>query len=212
MICKNCSAPYHGFRTCPQPANLNIMLQLFMEFCMQQLQNFQPDRQFQQMLSNVIDARETVPQPLVGSPTSTNKNIKRKKQIKSKEIYSKTSSSKKRKLNTKKTRSKNRENNDDVESTTSDSSEGDDGTSDSDDDSSSEGFQTLTKSKNKQSKSKRKRNNTVSSFNHLTNFMANPLHLNGMPNITTAANTPLNSVLLTQMFQNAIGSMNHQRS
>lgn len=40
MICKNCSGRYHGYRTCPQPVNLGTMMQLFMDFCMQQFHKF----------------------------------------------------------------------------------------------------------------------------------------------------------------------------
>uniref|UniRef100_A0A1A9ZY71 CCHC-type domain-containing protein n=1 Tax=Glossina pallidipes TaxID=7398 RepID=A0A1A9ZY71_GLOPL len=81
MICKNCSTPYHGFRTCPQLPNLNTMLHLFMEFCMQQLQHFQPNpeaslQQLQHLLNNEAP---TVPIPLVSKPAMyENSSNKRK--------------------------------------------------------------------------------------------------------------------------------------
>ncbi|XP_030384347.1 protein mushroom body miniature-like [Scaptodrosophila lebanonensis] len=43
MICKNCSAPYHCMKNCPNPPNLNIALQNFMEFSMKQFCSFNKD-------------------------------------------------------------------------------------------------------------------------------------------------------------------------
>lgn len=40
MICKNCSGRYHGYRTCPQPANLGTMMQIYMEFISHQFFHF----------------------------------------------------------------------------------------------------------------------------------------------------------------------------
>ncbi|XP_059221460.1 protein mushroom body miniature [Stomoxys calcitrans] len=135
MICKNCSAPYHGFRTCPHPANLGTMMHLFMEFCMQQIQNFQPDQQFQSFALNINKINGTVPQPMVGSPSPSLKT-KRKKKSTSKK--SGKPSAKKRKFSAK------RNDDSDSDTTTSDSSEE---SSKSEEDSSSEGFQSLRTSK-----------------------------------------------------------------
>lgn len=46
MICKNCSAPYHNLKTCPQPINMSTLFQQFMDFCMQQSCQYNPEFKF----------------------------------------------------------------------------------------------------------------------------------------------------------------------
>lgn len=46
MICRNCSGRYHGLKNCPNPPNLNIVMQSFMEFNMQQMASFRGDQRF----------------------------------------------------------------------------------------------------------------------------------------------------------------------
>lgn len=223
MICKNCSAPYHGFRTCPHPANLNIMLQQFMEFCMQQIQNYKPDKQF--IFPNATTSgSETITQAQVGSSVTSNKtkpNSKlKRKQVKTKELNTKLKPIKKRKLS--KIKKRMSEEDDEDEEDDSDNSSTEDDSSESEDSSALSGslVAASTKKKLKTSKSK---NNSMSAFN-LANFMPNPVNLpmvlNGFPsltgapaNVATNPNTStnaLNTLLLTQMFQNAIGSLKQQ--
>ncbi|XP_075152336.1 uncharacterized protein LOC142226300 [Haematobia irritans] len=201
MICKNCSAPYHGFRTCPHPANLNTMMHLFMEFCMQQFQHFQSERQLRELLSHSNQSIKTVPQPLVESPT-TNSRDKRKRTTSTKNDTD-TLSTNKRKRKTKK-KSKKRCDDIDSNDTTSESSE-----NSSEDESSSEGFQCLKTSKSK--KFKNMDTSTMGSFN-IPNFIPSlpinyPITVNGIPNMPPSSNIPLNTLLLSQMFQNSIGSI-----
>lgn len=213
MICKNCSAPYHGYRTCPHPANLNVMMQLYLEFCMQQLQHFQPEVEFQQWLANTTSTRDTnVPQPLVGSPTPTtskNKMGKRKNPTKNKELNINIPK-KKRKLSV----TKKYENNDDESDSSSDSDE--DSTS-TDSDSSSEGFQqqpsTSANGSNKRFKNKSSKLSALNVSNFLPNNPVSfPLALNtGIPNLPNVTNQHLNNLLLSQMFQNAIGTMTKKK-
>lgn len=69
MICKNCGEQYHNLKTCPKPPNLSLMLQSFLEFCMTQCSQYNPEQKFQfdngliqgQMLPgfNVMDADST---------------------------------------------------------------------------------------------------------------------------------------------------------
>lgn len=214
MICKNCSAPYHGFRNCPQPANLNTMLQLFMEFCMQQFQQFTGGKDLS------INNTETVPKPQIDSPSvnTTNKNNKlKRKQTKSNEANAKTKHTKKRKLSvgSKKKLFKGGSDNDENDESDTTSSESEDD-ADSNNTSSSE---SLISSKKKH-KLKNNKNFTKIPFT-LPNFTPNPVNLpmvlNGFPNLATGAapgtntsnsSNALNTLLLTQMFQNAIGSLN----
>lgn len=215
MICKNCSAPYHGFRTCPQPANLNTMLQLFLEFCMQQFQHFTGVKDL------TINTTEAVPRPQVDSPsTSTvNKTNKlKRKQTKAIEPSAKTKSTKKRKLSvgSKKKLFKGDSDDDEDNDSEASESESEEEATDSDNTSSSE---SVVSSKKKQ---KLKNNKSIPKIPFtIPNFTPNPVNLpmvlNGFPNLTAGAasvtnpnnsNNALNTLLLTQMFQNAIGSLN----
>ncbi|XP_073825788.1 mushroom body miniature [Musca autumnalis] len=218
MICKNCSGPYHGYRTCPHPPNLNIMMQLFLEFCTQQLQHYQPEIQLHQWLASAANstARDTsVPQPLVGSPNVTNTKNKTGKRKNSTKDLNTTLPKKKRKLTVKK---KSNKSDDDSEST----SDSDDDSTTTDSDSSSEGFQqslatTSSATNNKKSKNKNKSNSLSTAFNMNAAFLPNapvtfPLALNtGIPNLSNTSNQHLNNLLLTQMFQNAIGTMTKKK-
>lgn len=47
MICKNCSEPYHNLKKCPKPANISLVLQSFMEFCMQQMTHYNSEEKYQ---------------------------------------------------------------------------------------------------------------------------------------------------------------------
>ncbi|KAH8413523.1 hypothetical protein KR009_011924 [Drosophila setifemur] len=46
MICRNCSGRFHSLKNCPNPPNLNIAMQAFMEFTMQQMTVFQGEQRF----------------------------------------------------------------------------------------------------------------------------------------------------------------------
>lgn len=224
MICKNCSAPYHGFRTCPQPANLNIMLQLFMEFCMQQIQHYNPERQFTTATAMAGSTHDTVPKPQVGSPSTINSTKSqssklKRKQAATKETKIKVKPAKKLKLsNIKKRKSEDEDEDDDDDSDDNSSANEADSTNSEDSSSSAETLVSAnTKRKAKMAKSK---NNSMNAFN-LANFIPNPVNLplvlNGFPNLTTpptnvtnpntSSTNALNTLLLTQMFQNAIGSL-----
>lgn len=211
MICKNCSTPYHSYRTCPQPANLNTMLQMFMEFCMQQFQQFHTE--------NAMHPTDKVPKPQVDSPHSIGssnkpKNLKRKLS-KANKSNTKTKSSKKRKIPiSKKTKSKH--SSDD----SSDENDTDSETSveESEEESSDSPIESLVSSKKKlRMKNKTTYSKTTSNLSNFSTNPANlPIVLNGFPNLTVptvAVQNPntstnaLNTLLLTQMFQNAIGSL-----
>lgn len=217
MICKNCSAPYHGYRNCPQPANLNTMLQLFMEFCMQQLQNFSKE-----VVTNTNDG---VPKPLIDSGTSTTasnhkSNKLKRKQQKAAETHAKTKQTKKRKLSiTNKKKSSKNDSDDSSDSDEDDDNNSEASSSESDDDSSDSSANESLVSSKKKLKMKNKNASKAAALN-LSNFTPNPVNiplvLNGFPNLAvgpSAVQNPntssnaLNTLLLTQMFQNAIGSL-----
>ncbi|XP_017152425.2 protein mushroom body miniature [Drosophila miranda] len=46
MICRNCSAQYHSLKNCPKPPNLNIALQAYLEYTMQQVAVFNVEQRF----------------------------------------------------------------------------------------------------------------------------------------------------------------------
>lgn len=215
MICKNCSAPYHGYRTCPQPANLNTMLQLFMEFCMQQLQNFSKD----------VVSNDGIPKPLIDAGTNSNTtnqhktNKLKRKQQKTTETHGKTKQSKKRKLSNSKKKSSKNDSDDSSDSSDDDKDNNtESSSSESEEDSSDSPAESLHSSK-KKLKLKNLKSKTTAL--NLSNFTPNPVNLplvlNGFPNLAAvgAANVQnpntssnaLNTLLLTQMFQNAIGSL-----
>jgi len=67
MICRNCSGRYHGLKNCPNPPNLNIAMQSFMEFVMQQMTVFHSDQRF------------AFPAGTVAAPVSERAPVKAKK-------------------------------------------------------------------------------------------------------------------------------------
>lgn len=94
MICKNCSGKYHGYRTCTQPVNLGTMMQLFMDFSMQQflkLSNkgtIEANRDWMQWIKNIpqLNLETTAEAPITQEATniektseSPEKSLKRKK-------------------------------------------------------------------------------------------------------------------------------------
>ncbi|EDW03982.1 protein mushroom body miniature [Drosophila grimshawi] len=62
MICRNCSASYHSLKNCPNPPNLSIALQAFMEFTMQQLTVFNVDKRFA-FPAGVVSTTPAISQP-----------------------------------------------------------------------------------------------------------------------------------------------------
>ncbi|XP_067625915.1 protein mushroom body miniature [Eurosta solidaginis] len=93
MICKNCSMPYHNLKSCPKPANLSIVMQTFMEFCMGQMNQFQPEQKY--TIPSYISTNEKIV-PIV-KETSVAENKKGKKaNVKSKEAPKKLKKRKQR--------------------------------------------------------------------------------------------------------------------
>ncbi|CAD6999375.1 protein mushroom body miniature [Ceratitis capitata] len=90
MICKNCSAPYHNMKNCPQPANLSTMLLTFMDFCMKQVGQFNPEQKFVLPMG-----AKTNENPLPMSETGL-KKISKKSRSKSREPLKKTAQRKRR--------------------------------------------------------------------------------------------------------------------
>ncbi|XP_064540937.1 protein mushroom body miniature [Drosophila montana] len=76
MICRNCSASYHSLKNCPNPPNLNIALQAFMEFSMQQLAVFNMDKRFA-FPAGVVSAPVMQPAPVENPATAKSKKDKR---------------------------------------------------------------------------------------------------------------------------------------
>lgn len=213
MICKNCSGPYHGYRTCPQPTNLNTMMQLYMEFCMQQLQNFNAATQL------ATNPSDSIPKPQVDSPFSSignNKTNKLKRKAKASETKAKTKKSKKRKVSVTKKKSS-KIDSDDSSDENEDDSDSETSATESEEESSDSPVESLVSSKKKLKMKNKNASKAALNLSNLTTNPANlPLVLNGFPNITVGTPTKqnpntstnaLNTLLLTQMFQNAIGSI-----
>ncbi|XP_055386360.1 probable serine/threonine-protein kinase clkA [Condylostylus longicornis] len=59
MECKNCGEKYHNLKMCPKSANLSVMLQNFMEFCLQQCYQYDPEQKFTFIRDNL--ATELIP-------------------------------------------------------------------------------------------------------------------------------------------------------
>nr|XP_036218984.1 protein mushroom body miniature isoform X1 [Bactrocera oleae]XP_036218988.1 protein mushroom body miniature isoform X1 [Bactrocera oleae]XP_036218994.1 protein mushroom body miniature isoform X1 [Bactrocera oleae]XP_036218998.1 protein mushroom body miniature isoform X1 [Bactrocera oleae]XP_036219005.1 protein mushroom body miniature isoform X1 [Bactrocera oleae] len=76
MICKNCSAPYHSMKSCPKPANLSTMLQSYMEFCIGQMSQFNPEKKFT-MPPNICVSESSLAQIKSQLTTVQNKKVKR---------------------------------------------------------------------------------------------------------------------------------------
>ncbi|XP_017105312.2 protein mushroom body miniature [Drosophila bipectinata] len=83
MICRNCSGRYHGLKNCPNPPNLNVVMQSFMEFNMQQMASFQGDQRFFFPSAAV---------PAASAPLATGKSpvVKAKKDKKASKVVQKT--------------------------------------------------------------------------------------------------------------------------
>ncbi|XP_037824398.1 protein mushroom body miniature, partial [Lucilia sericata] len=145
MICKNCSAPYHGYRTCPKPANLSTMMQLFMEFCMQQLQSFSAEKQIP------INLSESVPVPQIDTahPSSNKSNKLKRKQTKANEFNTKMKASKKRKVSVSKKKSSKNNSDDSSDDDTDDNSDSESTTESQEEDSSDSAAGSLVSSKKK---------------------------------------------------------------
>lgn len=79
MICKNCGEQYHNLKTCPKPPNLSVMLQHFLEFCMNQCSQYNPEQRFQ--FNNGLIKGQMLPG---GTPmdSESNSNKKSKKRVK----------------------------------------------------------------------------------------------------------------------------------
>uniref|UniRef100_A0A0K8UY17 CCHC-type domain-containing protein n=1 Tax=Bactrocera latifrons TaxID=174628 RepID=A0A0K8UY17_BACLA len=75
MICKNCSAPYHNMKSCPKPVNLSTMLQSYMEFCIGQMSQFNPEKRFM-IPPNICISENSLTKSNEHS-TVPNKNVKR---------------------------------------------------------------------------------------------------------------------------------------
>ncbi|XP_011206170.2 protein mushroom body miniature [Bactrocera dorsalis] len=75
MICKNCSAPYHNMKSCPKPVNLSTMLQSYMEFCIGQMSQFNPEKKFM-MPPNICISENSLTKSNEQS-TVQNKRVKR---------------------------------------------------------------------------------------------------------------------------------------
>lgn len=73
MICKNCGAQYHNLKNCPKPANLSMMLQNFLEFCLNQCTMYNPDQRFSFRNGNV--QTELLPAVIPSSTRNLNDNI-----------------------------------------------------------------------------------------------------------------------------------------
>uniref|UniRef100_A0A1A9UNR9 CCHC-type domain-containing protein n=1 Tax=Glossina austeni TaxID=7395 RepID=A0A1A9UNR9_GLOAU len=201
MICKNCSTPYHGFRTCPQLPNLNTMLQLFMEFCMQQLQHFQPNpeaslQQLQHLLNNEAP---TVPIPLVSKPAMYENSSRKRKLKKSAAKQDQTAKKLKTKLKTGTIR--NDESAIDASNTCSSSS------------SESSMSEATSKLSRKHTKALR---NEIRCLN-FSNFLSAPANysnlLNSVPNFpvsSSSSSSAYNSMLLQRMFENSFGSLKNK--
>uniref|UniRef100_A0A1B0GB93 CCHC-type domain-containing protein n=1 Tax=Glossina morsitans morsitans TaxID=37546 RepID=A0A1B0GB93_GLOMM len=200
MICKNCSTPYHGFRTCPQLPNLNTMLHLFMEFCMQQLQHFQPNPEASlQQLCLLNNEAPTVPIPLVSEPAMYENSSNKRKLKKSAAKQEQTAKKLETKLKTGTIR--NDESATDTSSTCSSSS------------SESSMSEATSKLSRKHTKALR---NEIRCLN-FPNFLSTPANysslLNNVPNFpvsSSSSSSAYNSMLLQQMFQNSFGSLKNK--
>ncbi|KAI9576549.1 uncharacterized protein DDB_G0292186 [Glossina fuscipes] len=201
MICKNCSTPYHGFRTCPQPPNLNTMLHIFMEFCMQQLQHFQPNseaslQQIQHLLNN---GSPTVPIPLVSKPAMYVNSANKRKLKKSAAIEKQAAKKPKIKLKAGTIR------NDESELNGSNTC------------SSSSSDSSMSKASSKLSRKHIKTlRNEIGCLN-FPNFLSAPANylnlLNSVPNFSVSSSSPpsaYNPMLLQQMFQNSFGFLKNK--
>ncbi|XP_054744676.1 protein mushroom body miniature [Anastrepha obliqua] len=122
MICKNCSAPYHNMKSCPKPVNLSTMMQSFMEFCMGQMSQFNPEKKFTIPLnkSNIPNENILPTENLqIGSAVQSKKS---KKNAKSKEPPKKATK-RKRRYTSKSSDEEEEEDDDETEEEESDSSE-----------------------------------------------------------------------------------------
>lgn len=77
MICKNCSAPYHNMKSCSKPVNLSTMLQSYMEFCIGQMSQFNPEKKFAMPTSICGSESLLTKNNLLITSSVQNKNVKK---------------------------------------------------------------------------------------------------------------------------------------
>lgn len=133
--------PYHSLKNCPNPPNLNIAMQAFLEFTMQQLTVFSMEKRFA-FPAGVF----SVPQP-VAPPAAVSQPATKSKKEKTKVVKkSKKSAKKKIKIEAKEESDESDDDDDDDDQASPDAT-----SSDSDSASSAEPQPTVNKSKRKRS-------------------------------------------------------------